>query len=927
MSFKSNASRTILITLLLVLSITIGYLSVIPGDDTAGSIEMKVQMKADNNVENIMGTRANDDDPGNATLVNLGDTKTDTLDNITDASDWYKINLNAGDILILNLTVPVSGDFDLYFYSDPYDWPIGYSYDEKMGGYEEITYNALQAGLYYIEVNAWTASGQYTLKIIQGTPPDNDNDAESGTVIVPGTPETSDLDKDNLDSNDWWKLLLQEGDAIGVRLDVPATGDFDLYVMDPHQTIIASSSGEENIEECTFGASLTGTYYILVHAYDGSGEYTLTVTELGTYVPDHNDDMGNATVLPVPYAMLGELNTTVDMLDWYRITLDDGVDVTIWLDVPDNADFQLTLRTADDFIEVKAKPGKGVDEKIVFEAGPVRSRASSDYYLAVWANTSVPCPDSPYTLIIDQTDNVVESDSDNSFGDATELDPPDTIEDSLNYPWDVRDHFSIEAGAEREEIISIDLDIPDDSSVELLVYDEDERWAAAANISEEGHMEYVCPEEGTYYIVVYMYSGTGDYTMDVDVLSSNLPPEIVSLLPASDDVTANEGDSVRFEIEISDEDVPDLTYEWRVDNNRIDDVEGDVFEVNTTHNAEYSAGLYEITVEVTDPGDLTVSSTWNLTVVDVNLKPEITIEEPAESEMTINETESISFEIEATDADGTTPAIVWKLNDEVIEDEDTDKYLFETDHNSEGTYTILVEVLDVADDSLVNSTSWSITVLNTDREPVLSNQTPSGKAKTDEASPAEFSLDALDPDGDAVSYEWFVDGELIKSADEKSFEYEPDFDSAGEHEIRVAVTSGSFTINHTWKVTVENVNRRPVINSNSLMPLPDADLSDEEPIEFIILAMDPDGDTVDYIWKIIETGQTFKDQTFVHTLKGGIYTINITASDENGGVDHFEFAIEVKETPSGDAPGFGLTLLLLSLLASVGIIRHFGRRE
>jgi len=111
------------------------------------------------------------------------------------------------------------------------------------------------------------------------------------------------------------------------------------------------------------------------------------------------------------------------------------------------------------------------------------------------------------------------------------------------------------------------------------------------------------------------------------------------------------------------------------------------------------------------------------------------------------------------------------------------------------------------------------------------------------------------------------------------------------------------------------------------MPLPDADLSDEEPIEFIILAMDPDGDTVDYIWKIIETGQTFKDQTFVHTLKGGIYTINITASDENGGVDHFEFAIEVKETPSGDAPGFGLTLLLLSLLASVGIIRHFGRRE
>jgi len=150
---------------------------------------------AEGTEDNRGGTRANDDDPGNATTVQFGDTKVDTLNNVTDIDDWYKITLTGGQIIILNLTVPATGDFDLYlFHSGGAE--VAHSWEMQFGGFEEIEYQAPQGGLYYIDINAWDGFGQYTLKVTQATPPDNDNTLASATTVNLGTPANSELDKD-----------------------------------------------------------------------------------------------------------------------------------------------------------------------------------------------------------------------------------------------------------------------------------------------------------------------------------------------------------------------------------------------------------------------------------------------------------------------------------------------------------------------------------------------------------------------------------------------------------------------------------------------------------------------------------------------------------------------------------------------------------
>ncbi len=879
------------------------------------------------------GTRANDDDPGNATTVQFGDTKVDTLDNETDEDDWYKITLNAGAILILNLTVPATGDLDLYLFDDPEGWFVDVSWDEQLGGFEEITYQAGQGGLYYILCNAYDGNGQYTLRITEGVPPDNDNTPATATPINLGSPANSDLDKDGLDSQDWWKIALEAGDVINVHLTVPGTADFDLYVVDQYNSLIAYSESEDSVEEVTFGVSNTENYYIIVGAYGGSGQYTLTVTKIGTFIPDHDDDLDNATFVSVPYFIKGDLNSTVDTLDWYEFEIGIGQEVTIWLDVPDNADFHMTLRTYDDFVEIMNTPGIGVDEEIVYKDGSVRNRGMNGYYIGVWVNSSVPCETSEYTLIIDFTTDVEEMDNDNSFELATEITPPDSIQDSLNYPWDARDYYTIDAGGEREEIISVDLDIPDDSNVEFLVYDSDETWLSAANFSEDGYIEYECPEEGTYYLIAYMYHGSGAYTMDVDVISSNIPPVIASQIPVTENVNLNEGEDLRFEVTVQDEDLANLTYEWSVGNVKETGFTGNFFDVNSTYIAEFSAGLYEITVEITDSGDLSVSKTWNLTVINVNKLPEIEIKEPVETDITINETDTVTFEIDVSDIDGPTPGIQWSLDGMDLEDEDEDTYEFISDYLSAGVHIIGVNVTDSVNESLVNSTFWTVTVIDKDRAPELANMTPTGKAKTDELTHVEFSLDAYDPDGDTVSYEWYMDGKKIKDADGDSYTFVPDSDSAdGEtHEIMVMVWAEDLESNHTWKLDIDNVNRRPEIDILGLLPAPEDEFTAGDEIEFIIFATDPDGDDITYTLKIVEAKKSEREReddfmNVFHKLDAGTYTINITAEDGNGGFDYYEFSIEVTEVPgtgTEETPGFGIGILLLILICLMGLIKTF----
>ncbi len=119
--------------------------------------------------------------------------------------------------------------------------------------------------------------------------------------------------------------------------------------------------------------------------------------------------------------------------------------------------------------------------------------------------------------------------------------------------------------------------------------------------------------------------------------------------------------------------------------------------------------------------------------------------------------------------------------------------------NIVATYTV-----SDAEPSTSNSATITITVGAVNDPPVLSNPSPASPVSINEGTSQSFSITATDADGDALTYEWKLDGTTVATA--STFTYAaPAVDAAASHTllltVRDAITSETFT----WAITVNNV--------------------------------------------------------------------------------------------------------------------------
>lgn len=211
------------------------------------------------------------------------------------------------------------------------------------------------------------------------------------------------------------------------------------------------------------------------------------------------------------------------------------------------------------------------------------------------------------------------------------------------------------------------------------------------------------------------------------------------------------------------------------------------------------AGEYTITVTASD----SKSTTSKDVLIIVNRKEEAPVLDsfkPEDTAMEIKETNAVAFDVVASDLNKDELAYAWKLDGVTIGDKNSIEY--KTTYEDSGSHTIKVTVSDGMFDT---EKIWSVTVDNLNRKPILKNI---DNVKVKETETVVIELEASDSDGDTLTYS--VDDERFVQ-DENKFTWETTYDAAGEHIITAAVSDGVDTTSQEFTVTIENVNRAPVI--------------------------------------------------------------------------------------------------------------------
>jgi len=318
-----------------------------------------------------------------------------------------------------------------------------------------------------------------------------------------------------------------------------------------------------------------------------------------------------------------------------------------------------------------------------------------------------------------------------------------------------------------------------------------------------------------------------------------------------------QNETINFDGSASTDDAPaTLVYSWSFDDG------GSAVNQATTHSFA-TTGVHNITLNVTDADGLANTTRTSVIIRERNMPPVIESFYPPPDPQ-VNETETIEFGVNVTDENmdvGDRVNITWTVNGAVKKVELNSwkgNFTAVTHYDgdlSAGTYVIAASVVDSYDidnhDPVVQS--WTLTVHNTNRPPVVTSSSPDADfISVPENTAQEFTIEYLDPDNDTdISVGWKLDNRTIPgSKDQYAITYSPDYNSSGVHVLKAVLTDslGGVT-ERQWTVTVQNVNRAPRIVSGN----PSGDtvqLQEGRTVLLVITVFDPDGGLPQVEWYI-----------------------------------------------------------------------------
>ncbi len=206
----------------------------------------------------------------------LGEQK---ADGSRDREDWYGIELQAGQIINLQLIQPSGGSFALYLRKPDSSSSVGHTITQD--NIRSLQYVVNVSGIWMIRIVRSSGEGNYQLSLdLQ-----NQNDAGSfrdaadtlddAFHLYPGEYTGFLKSADNID---WYKIFLQEGQIVQLRLEMPSDASFGLSLSRPGSTSgVGSVQTQGNMRRLQYEANVTGEWGIKITRSSGEGEYKLFI--------------------------------------------------------------------------------------------------------------------------------------------------------------------------------------------------------------------------------------------------------------------------------------------------------------------------------------------------------------------------------------------------------------------------------------------------------------------------------------------------------------------------------------------------------------------------------------------------------------------------------------------------------------------------
>ncbi|MFA5795511.1 MAG: putative Ig domain-containing protein [Candidatus Brocadiia bacterium] len=372
------------------------------------------------------------------------------------------------------------------------------------------------------------------------------------------------------------------------------------------------------------------------------------------------------------------------------------------------------------------------------------------------------------------------------------------------------------------------------------------------------------------------YGQTGNYTVTFVAAANGLTDSKVIIITVGDvdrppvltspgNKTVNENQFLTFTLSATDPDGDTISYSMTpaLAGATLDAATG-VF----TWTPDYTqAGSYEVTFKATANG---LIDTKNVTIMVNNIDRAPVLVSPGNK--SVNENQLLTFTLSATDPDG--DSITYSMTPVptgVALDEATGVFAWTPDYTQAGSYEVIFKA---TTNSLSDTKTVVITVNNVDRAPVLVSP---GNQAVDENQLLTFTLFATDPDGDAVTYSMVPvpTGAVLNAG---VFTWTPDYTQSGSYELTFKATANSLSDTKTVTITVNNVDRAPVLASPG-----NQNVNENQLLTFTLSATDPDGDTVVYSMIPVITGTVLNADTgkFIWTpdyTQAGIYEITFKSA-------------------------------------------------